>query len=77
MRIISSGKIEYLSIRMEGVPGLLPSTITYVNNALADKSLGIRSDRRYFLIEIPKAGMTITKVYLVSYIYNNTCYKFI
>ena len=58
MRIVASGKIEYLSIRMEGVPGLSPSTITYVNNALADKSLG----RRYFLIEVPKAGTTITKV---------------
>lgn len=62
MRIVASGKIEYLSIRMEGVPGLLPSTITYVNNALTDKSLDIRSDRRYFLTEVPKAGTTITKV---------------
>jgi len=44
MKIISSGKVEYLSIRMEAVPGLLPSTITYVNNVLGDKSLGIISD---------------------------------
>ena len=66
MRVITSDSIKCLSVRLEHIPGLQPATILSLNKAMADKNIGIKKDRRIFLVTVPTNPAALTKVY--------TCY---
>ena len=62
MRTVVSDSVKYLSIQLDRVPGIQPTTKAFViKNVAADKSNGIKSDRKVFLAEIPK-GSTCTGI---------------
>ena len=49
MRTVVSDSVKYLSIRLDHVPGIQPTTKAFViKNVAADKSIGIKSDRKVF-----------------------------
>ena len=55
MRTIKSDRVNYLSVRLDHIPGIQPMTKAFVNKKVAaDKSIGIKSDRKVFLAEVPK-----------------------
>lgn len=54
MRTTVSDNVSYLSIRLDYIPGLQPASKTFIIKSVADKSIGIKSDRRLFLMEVPK-----------------------
>lgn len=64
MRTLTADKIEYLSLRLDEVPGLNPAMKEFINTKLLDKSIGIKRDRKIFIMTLPKHGNPTTKVKL-------------
>lgn len=63
MRTTISGSVNCLSIRLDYIPGLQPTSKAFIIRTIADKSIGIKSDRKVFLMELPKDSTpTLTKV---------------
>ena len=48
LRIVESNKMNFLSIRMEELSSISPELKVYINQAITDKSVGIKKDRRIF-----------------------------
>ena len=75
MRTTVSDSVNYLLIRLDYIPGLQPASKTFILKCVADKTIGIKSDRRLFLAEAPKdpTCTVITKVctYIRMCIYTN------
>ena len=80
MRTIKSDRVNYLSVRLDHIPGIQPMTKAFVNKKVAaDKSIGIKSDRKVFLAEVPKCTGT-TKVRMqniISYVYYIVAFFFL
>lgn len=65
MRTVVSDRVNYLSVRLDDIPGIQPTTKAFViKKVAADKSIGIKSDRKVFLSEITEDSICtdITKV---------------
>ena len=65
MRTVVLDRVDYLSVRLDHIPGIQPTTKAFViKKVAADKNIGIKSDRKVFLAEIPKDSICtgITKV---------------
>ena len=54
MRMTSTDKAEYLSLRLDEVPKLDSEVKEMVTSKLCDKSVGIKRDRRMFIVQLPK-----------------------
>lgn len=57
-----SAKSRLVSIRLEAVPNLKQSAISYILIALRDPNVGIKQDRKDFLLIKPKPGVELDKV---------------
>lgn len=55
-------KQQVLAIRPEGVPSLRPASVHYIQKAVRDANIGVKSDRKDFLEGIPEPGEVISKV---------------
>ncbi len=61
-------KQQVLAIRPEGVPSLRPASVHYIQKAVRDANIGVKSDRKDFLEGIPEPGEVISKVHYLVYI---------
>jgi len=69
MRTIISDRVKYLSIQLDCIPGIQPALKAFViRSVAADKSIGIKSDRRVFQTKMPKDSTYTDITKLLQYL---------